>query len=132
MQPLCRVGSTLHSSAVPSPFPFILKCLFESHAYNNNNFFFVFVFLILFFNPINHPLVSLRALVLVVFCLSMNCWGDDFPHENTDPTCNSPQYSEMFASGIFTQVTQVPLQRIKQCSTLMSDPTRSKPFGQKS
>lgn len=54
------------------------------------------------------------------------------PYKTQTPPAIPPSAQRpIFASGIFTQVTQVPLQRIKQGSVLMSDPTQSKPFGQK-
>lgn len=50
-----------------------------------------------FFPSTNPPLVSLRALILVVLCPSANCRGGyHAPMQNPDPTCNSSQQSELF------------------------------------
>ena len=91
------VGSTLFSAAKPSPSLSIPKPFVENPQIQQKNWA-----LGCFFHP---PFMSLRAFILVVFCPSMNCWGDYRAHmENTDPTWNSSQCSEGFASGIFTQV----------------------------
>lgn len=53
----------------------------------------------------NPPLLCLRAVILVVLCPSLNCWRN-YPSsmQNTDPTRNSCQCSEIFASETFAQV----------------------------
>lgn len=97
---LLMVGSTLHSPGVPSPSLSILKPLLENLHIQQKNWACWWLFL-----STNSPLVSLRALTLVVLCRSMNCWGDyHAPMQNTDPTWNSSQCLEIFASGVFTQV----------------------------
>lgn len=58
-----------------------------------------------FFPSTNPPLVSLRALILVVLCPGTNCCRDcHAPLQNADLIWNSSQVLEIFASGIFTQV----------------------------
>lgn len=83
-----------------------------------------------FFSSTNPPLVSLRALILVVLCPSMNCWANYPDAKYRSHLEFLPMLRDIclwdFHSG------HLSLQSVKQRSILLSDPTQSKPFAKKS